>query len=128
MSAAVGGAPARSAQRVRAAVRWAALLVWNLPRDLLVGFIRLWRLLVSPLYGPTCKYHPSCSAYGLEAVRTHGAVRGSALTIWRILRCNPWSDGGIDDVPPATSRRFARASADPSPRPLDHDHTPRRAA
>jgi putative membrane protein insertion efficiency factor len=87
------------------ALRTVGMVVWNLPRDLLVLFIRAWRLLISPLYGPTCKYYPSCSAYGLEAVRRHGAVRGSALTVWRILRCNPWSDGGVDDVPPARPRR-----------------------
>jgi len=97
----------REATPERRVVRLARLVgrfCWNLPRDLLVLLILAWRLLVSPLYGPTCKYYPSCSAYGLEAVRRHGAVRGSALTVWRILRCNPWSDGGVDDVPPVRSR------------------------
>lgn len=82
---------------------WARLLalgVWRSPQYLLIGFFTLWRMVISPLYGPTCKYYPSCSAYGLEAVRRHGAIRGSVLTVWRILRCNPWSLGGIDDVPP----------------------------
>jgi putative membrane protein insertion efficiency factor len=109
---------------------WLGRMLWNLPRNLLIGVIRLWRLLISPLYGPTCKYHPSCSAYGLEAVRRHGAVRGSALTAWRILRCNPWSDGGIDDVPPA--RSCTPPSGEPGTSLLDHHHDPappaRRAA
>ncbi len=66
---------------------------------LLIGFIKAWRAIVSPWYGNICKYYPSCSAYGLEAVQTHGAIKGSGLTIWRILRCNPWSKGGYDPVP-----------------------------
>jgi len=68
-------------------------------RSLLLVVLRLYRRFVSPLYGPVCKYHPSCSAYALEAVETHGAARGSALAAWRVLRCNPFSDGGYDPVP-----------------------------
>ncbi|MCX4747669.1 membrane protein insertion efficiency factor YidD [Kitasatospora sp. NBC_01287] len=67
---------------------------------LLMGLIRLYQWTISPLLGPVCRYYPSCSHYGYEAVRTHGAVKGSALTGWRILRCNPWSPGGVDHVPP----------------------------
>lgn len=65
----------------------------------LIGFIKLWRVVISPLYGNVCKYYPSCSAYGLEAVQVHGAARGSWLAIDRIVRCNPWSAGGYDPVP-----------------------------
>jgi len=65
----------------------------------MIGFIKAWRAVISPMYGNVCKYYPSCSAYGLEAVRTHGAVKGGALTMWRIMRCNPWSKGGYDPVP-----------------------------
>ena len=64
-----------------------------------MGVIKGYQLLVSPLLGPTCKYYPSCSHYGLEAVRRHGAVRGSVMAAWRVLRCNPWSNGGVDEVP-----------------------------
>ncbi|WP_223881116.1 membrane protein insertion efficiency factor YidD [Nesterenkonia ebinurensis] len=67
----------------------------------LVLFISLWRRLISPLYGNVCSFYPSCSAYGLEAVTVHGLFRGSGLTAWRILRCNPFSGGGVDHVPPS---------------------------
>lgn len=66
---------------------------------LIIGFIKVWRAVISPLYGEVCKFHPTCSAYGLEAVQLHGAARGSWLTIRRILRCHPWQQGGIDPVP-----------------------------
>lgn len=66
---------------------------------LLVGFIKAWRALISPRYGNVCKYYPSCSAYGLKAVQTHGAIKGVGLIVWRLLRCNPWSRGGYDPVP-----------------------------
>jgi putative membrane protein insertion efficiency factor len=66
---------------------------------LLLALIRLYQWTISPLLGPVCRYHPSCSRYGFEAIRVHGAVKGTALTAWRILRCNPWSAGGVDYVP-----------------------------
>ncbi len=65
----------------------------------LIWFVKAWRAVISPIYGNVCKYHPSCSAYGLAALETHGAFRGSWLTITRIIRCNPWSMGGVDYVP-----------------------------
>lgn len=65
----------------------------------LMAAIRAYQLVVSPWVTQQCKYYPSCSAYGLEAVRRHGAVRGARLAIWRILRCNPWGSGGVDHVP-----------------------------
>jgi uncharacterized protein len=58
--------------------------------------IRLYQLLVSPLLGRRCKYHPSCSQYALEAFEEFGLVRGAVLAGWRLLRCNPWSHGGVD--------------------------------
>ncbi|WP_241660101.1 membrane protein insertion efficiency factor YidD [Propioniciclava tarda] len=66
---------------------------------LIIGFLKLYRLLISPLYGQVCKFHPSCSAYSLEAVQTHGAWEGSVLTVKRLGRCHPWSAGGYDPVP-----------------------------
>ncbi len=63
-----------------------------------IALLRLYRLLVSPLLPASCKYHPSCSRYALVALRDHGFLRGSALALWRLLRCNPWSKGGVDKV------------------------------
>jgi uncharacterized protein len=68
-------------------------------RKLLLGLIAVYRRFISPLYGPTCKYHPSCSAYAQQAVEVHGAAKGSALAAWRLVRCNPFSKGGFDPVP-----------------------------
>lgn len=61
--------------------------------------IRAYRLIFSPWVGHNCRYHPTCSAYGLEALEKHGALRGSWLTVRRILRCNPWGGMGVDPVP-----------------------------
>lgn len=70
-------------------------------RYLLIGFLKAYRALISPLYGQVCRYHPSCSAYALEAVTAHGSLRGVWLALRRLVRCNPWSYGGYDPVPPA---------------------------
>ena len=61
--------------------------------------IRLYQLCVAPLLGPRCRFYPSCSHYGLEAVERHGALLGGWLALKRILRCHPWHDGGFDPVP-----------------------------
>ena len=58
--------------------------------------IHAYRLLLSPLLGQRCKYHPSCSQYALDALREFGVLRGLVLAGWRLLRCNPWSHGGVD--------------------------------
>lgn len=65
----------------------------------LIWLLKAYRALISPLYGQVCKYYPSCSAYALEAVTVHGAVRGSWLAGRRLLSCHPWSLGGYDPVP-----------------------------
>jgi putative membrane protein insertion efficiency factor len=65
-----------------------------------IGLVRVYRAVVSPLVpqtvGGRCKYHPSCSQYALDALREFGLLRGSVLAAWRLLRCNPWSHGGVD--------------------------------
>jgi putative membrane protein insertion efficiency factor len=58
--------------------------------------IHAYRRLVSPLVGPRCKYYPTCSQYALDAIREWGVLRGLLLAAWRLLRCNPWSHGGVD--------------------------------
>lgn len=80
-------------------------------RPVLVGLLRVYRTLISPLYGQVCRYHPSCSAYALEAVQTHGSLRGSWLAARRLARCHPWADGGYDPVP---TRRTSPPQAEPT--------------
>lgn len=70
-------------------------------RWVLAAALRAYRAVVSPLYGDVCRYYPSCSAYALGAVDTHGAARGSWLAIRRLVRCHPWAAGGVDPVPAA---------------------------
>lgn len=78
---------------------------------LLVGTVRAYQLVVSPLLGPNCRFEPSCSHYAIDALKTHGAARGSLLAARRVLRCNPWTEGGYDPVPPpARGRRAPTAS------------------
>jgi len=69
-------------------------------RALLLWSIRFYRRVLSPLKPKTCRFHPTCSAYALEAVERHGALWGGYLTIRRILRCHPLNPGGLDPVPP----------------------------
>ena len=65
---------------------------------LLVAPIHLYQRFVSPAFAPRCRYYPSCSEYAVQSIREVGPVRGSILAGWRLLRCNPWSHGGIDEV------------------------------
>lgn len=73
--------------------------IWNLPRNILILLLLAYRKVVSPLYGQVCRFFPSCSAYALEAVTVHGAVKGSWLAARRLARCHPWNAGGVDHVP-----------------------------
>lgn len=77
----------------------------------LIAFVKLWRRFISPLYGDVCKYYPTCSAYGLEALQLHGALKGSWLIVRRLSRCHPWAAGGFDPVP--GSQMAAKMAADP---------------
>ena len=67
-------------------------------RALLTGPIRVYQRAISPALPQRCKYHPSCSAYAVQAIRRYGILRGLVLAGWRVLRCNPWSHGGHDPV------------------------------
>ncbi|MDN5848756.1 MAG: membrane protein insertion efficiency factor YidD [Nitrococcus sp.] len=69
-------------------------------RTPVIGLLRCYQLLVSPLIGPRCRYYPSCSHYTIEAVRVHGVGRGCYFGVQRVLRCHPWRVGGFDPVPP----------------------------
>lgn len=82
-----------------------AARVWHLPADLLVRLVRGYQVWISPITPPTCRYSPTCSQYSIEAVRERGAVVGLVLTLWRLLRCNPWQSGGWDPVPHRTDKR-----------------------
>jgi putative membrane protein insertion efficiency factor len=75
------------------------LFLWNLPRNFLIVLLKAYRKVVSPLYGQVCRFFPSCSAYALEAVTVHGAVKGTWLAVRRLGRCHPWNAGGVDHVP-----------------------------
>jgi putative membrane protein insertion efficiency factor len=82
-------------------------------KALVIALLRGYRAVISPLYGPVCKFHPSCSAYALEAVTVHGAGRGAGLAVRRLARCHPWSLGGYDPVPgtPAAAAWAAEQSS-----------------
>ncbi|MBE6750572.1 MAG: membrane protein insertion efficiency factor YidD [Ruminococcaceae bacterium] len=66
---------------------------------LLIALIRFYQKNISPAKPSCCRFIPTCSSYAIEAIEVHGAIKGSALAIWRILRCNPFSKGGYDPVP-----------------------------
>ncbi|MEV8219773.1 membrane protein insertion efficiency factor YidD [Microbacterium sp. NPDC077391] len=76
------------------------------PRNLVLALLSLYRAVISPLYGDVCRYYPSCSAYAVGAVQQNGALWGAVLSAWRVLRCNPWSAGGVDDVKPHAHFRY----------------------
>ena len=91
---------------------------------LLIGLLKAYRAVISPLYGNVCKYYPTCSAYALEAVTVHGAVKGTWLATRRLASCHPWSLGGYDPVPGTPefaeeARLQAAAATSPSGQ---HDH------
>lgn len=65
-------------------------------KALLIKLIRLWQVFVSPIYPASCRFYPSCSNYAIMALEKHGVLKGSAKALWRVLRCNPWSKGGVD--------------------------------
>ena len=77
----------------------------SFPAQLLTGLVRLYQWFLRPILGANCRFVPSCSEYAVEALRQHGAICGSALAFRRVLRCNPWHEGGFDPVPPVCSCR-----------------------
>ncbi|MDJ0312066.1 membrane protein insertion efficiency factor YidD [Arthrobacter sp. H35-D1] len=89
-------------QTQRRASKWLAAVarfLWHLPSNILIIVLKLYRRVISPMYGQVCRFFPSCSAYALEAVTVHGAVKGTWMAARRVVRCHPWSSGGLDPVP-----------------------------
>jgi uncharacterized protein len=86
--------------------------VWrSLPARLLIGLISVYRRFISPMLGQRCRFYPSCSAYALEAIRVHGAGRGSWLAVCRLGKCHPFHPGGLDPVPPPRRQNDGRPAA-----------------
>ena len=77
-------------------------------RFLIVGAIRAYRVTLGRLLPNRCRFYPSCSHYAEEAVRTHGVLKGTALAVWRLLRCQPFAKGGFDNVPARKPQRSAK--------------------
>lgn len=75
-------------------------LIASVPRRVLLGLLWFYQRAISPWTPQSCRYYPSCSQYAVVAITRHGALRGTALAVWRVLRCHPWAAGGVDDVPP----------------------------
>lgn len=82
-------------------MREIGLWIWLLPRNSAIAIMKLYRLVISPLYGQVCRYYPSCSTYSLKSYQEHGFLKGLWLTVRRLARCHPFTAGGIDDVPAA---------------------------
>ncbi len=74
------------------------ILVNSIAQNLVLALLRGYRWAISPLLPPACRYVPSCSEYAMEAVERYGAIRGSAMAVWRVLRCHPFTRGGVDPV------------------------------
>ncbi len=87
-------------------MKTAATVLLLIPRNICVIILRIYRAVISPLYGDVCRYYPSCSAYTLQAIQQHGVVKGVWLGTKRIARCHPWAAGGIDDVPEGRSSHY----------------------
>ena len=81
-------------------VRDIPLTIGNIPRIALLGLIRGYQAVVSPMMpSDTCRFYPSCSHYGYQAIYKYGSIKGTVMAVWRVLRCNPFNPGGFDPVP-----------------------------
>lgn len=75
-------------------------LQWKtLPGRILLGLVRGYQIALSPMFGPSCRFYPTCSNYAMEAIREHGALKGAMLAAVRLAKCHPWHPGGFDPVP-----------------------------
>ena len=84
------------------------LAVFHAPQKLLMGLVKAYRLLLSPWLGSSCRFELTCSAYSLQALQQHGAMAGTYLTLYRLVRCQPWCEGGHDPVPAQRALLFTR--------------------
>lgn len=96
---------------------WVLESIWLAPRNLVILLLKGYRKAISPLYGDVCRYYPSCSSYGLGQIQQRGVILGSLLTVWRIIRCNPWSKGGVDEVKAGSGRFRVAVSGFVVPKP-----------
>lgn len=87
----------------------------HVPALLVIGLIRLYQRFISPVTPPSCKFHPTCSAYAVQSLQTHGLFKAVALSVARLGRCHPWQLGGINPPPPAGKWR-ANVDLDGNPR------------
>ncbi|MEZ5184595.1 MAG: membrane protein insertion efficiency factor YidD [Candidatus Nanopelagicales bacterium] len=87
----------------------------RIPALVVIGLIKIYQKFVSPMFGPSCKFHPTCSAYAVQSLQVHGLVKGSMLSVARLGRCHPWQLGGINPPPPAGKWR-ADVDLDGNPR------------
>ena len=84
------------------------LSITELPREALLLLVRAYRFFLKPWLGNACRFEPTCSQYALDALQRHGAIAGGTLTVGRLLRCQPWCDGGCDPVPARAPGLFTR--------------------
>ncbi|MFG6469284.1 membrane protein insertion efficiency factor YidD [Roseateles sp. BYS87W] len=96
----------------------------SLPARALMALVRGYRLLLSPWLGNACRFEPTCSRYALTALERHGALAGSGLTVYRLLRCHPFCAGGHDPVPDNPPRLFSRLLSPVSPAPCAPSSSP----
>jgi len=74
-------------------------------RSLFIGIIKLYQILISPLLGPNCRFHPTCSHYAIEAIAKHGVLKGGYLSVRRLIKCHPLHEGGLDPVPETSDKQ-----------------------
>ena len=74
-------------------------------RSLFIGIIKLYQILVSPLLGQNCRFHPTCSHYAIEAIAKHGVIKGGYLSVRRLIKCQPLHEGGLDPVPETSDKQ-----------------------
>ena len=103
-------------------------------RRVVIALLRGYQFAISPMFGPTCRFYPSCSSYAIQSVQRHGTLRGGWLAVRRLARCHPWNPGGVDHVPPVRDKSSGSRPDAPSdqtsatqPRPMAEARPPQGA-